>query len=258
MIFFHSGNGNTAYAAHAIAPHLNDKCVYIPHNDPSAMEVEGDSVGFMFPVYSWGVPPLVVDFVNNLSDEFIESIRELNLPVWIVCTCGDDTGYAPEMLENILKKRGLEVKGMWSVIMPNTYVVLPGFDVDSTTLEIQKITNAKQRLQSIAIAISKGEWQRNVMHGRMAGIKTRLIYPLFVRWGMNPSRWHWTEECVQCGRCAIACPVGNITMRGGHPVWGRKCISCMACYHKCPAHAVAYGSITEGKGQYRWGLDNWK
>lgn len=42
-----------------------------------------------------------------------------------------------------------------------------------------------------------------------------------------------------CGRCAAACPTGNIVLDGGFPVLGKDCIRCHACLHEYPNDALA-------------------
>ena len=65
-----------------------------------------------------------------------------------------------------------------------------------------------------------------------------------------PKKWKFTDDCISCGKCEKICPVGNIKLHDGKPVWGKECISCVACYHICPKNAIQYGSFTKGKGQY--------
>lgn len=51
-------------------------------------------------------------------------------------------------------------------------------------------------------------------------------------------------ECVACGCCATACPLGAIEMvRGMHAaVDDQRCVGCGRCMHGCPAGIIA---ITE-------------
>lgn len=177
-------------------------------------------------------------------------MKRQNAKVAMICTCGDEVALSPEMLSEVLRGRGLDLAGAWSIIMPNNYVLLPGFDTDNREVEASKLDKAPQRIRHVAEKIKSGDWETDVTRGGMAWMKTKLVFPLFKRWGVFPSRWKWTPECIQCGKCSKVCPMGNIVMKGGHPRWGKNCISCVACYHHCPVHAVAYGNITNGKGQY--------
>ena len=250
MIFYFSGTGNSRMAAEFISESIGENLYFIPKTDPGTARLEGESLGFVFPVYSWGVPPIVVNFVRALSKELRHEVYISGKAVWCVMTCGDDTGLAPEMFRDILEECELELNGGWSVIMPNNYVLLPGFDVDPKDVEQRKLEEAIPRLMEISKLINRGIYERNYAMGSWSWIKTKWIYPLFRRWGIFPSKWHSLESCVGCGICAGSCPVDNIEMVDGRPKWGSRCVSCLACYHSCPRHCVEYGRITSGKGQY--------
>ena len=259
MIFYFSGTGNSRYVAHSLERELGEKTFFMfppsgdkGKNDGAALPLcpDGDSLGFIFPVYSWGVPPNVVDFITRLPDGFWTDVMVKHIPVWVVMTCGDEVAMAPEMITSVLKKRGVATESIWSVIMPNNYVLLPGFDVDSKELENKKLSECGSRIREVAEGIRSGRKTIDVVRGSLPGLKTSLVYPLFRRWGISPAKWRSTEGCVGCGICARSCPEGNIRIVDGRPVWGKNCCSCLACYHSCPRHAVEYGNATKRKGQY--------
>ena len=62
----------------------------------------------------------------------------------------------------------------------------------------------------------------------------RLVQPLI---------WHRpaiSGDCVYCGKCVKACPVGALKMvPGKRPVLlSDKCIACCCCHEMCPSHAI--------------------
>ncbi len=250
MIAYFSGTGNSRYLALALSKLLDEPVTEISRTDPVSMTFSGQSLGLVMPVYAWGIPPLVTAWIKHWSERFVEEIRARGIFVWAVLTCGDETGMAPEMLNDALRGRGLKASALWSVMAPNVYVLLPGFNVDSAEVEQRKLSEMKERLSAIADAVRSRRKVIDLTYGSFPRLKTRLVYPLFRRWGIRPSKWRWTPECIGCGQCVKACPMDNIVMKGGHPKWGADCVSCLGCYHVCPTHAVQYGSATQGKGQY--------
>ncbi len=256
MILYFSGTGNSRYVAELLANNLNDIAINICELKPdefilSYNQTNTTSIGFVFPVYSWGVPPIMADFIESLPQDAIETILVNDVPIWMTATCGDETGNAHKMFCKLIQNKGLSLRGAWSVIMPNTYVLLPGFDIDSEEIRKNKIKEAPKKIKTISDKIKHDKWEVNPFTGSMSAVKTALVYPLFRKWGISPSKWEATDKCIGCKQCEQACPVNNISFENGRPCWGNNCTSCLACYHVCPIHAIEYGKATLRKGQYR-------
>ncbi len=249
MICYFTGTGNSEFVARRIGEALGENVYFMSDNAPQ--EPEGESIGFVFPVYSWGVPPNVAEFIRRLSEGFRNSVNVGKIPVWVVMTCGDEVAKAPEMMKRILSESGMKAESIWSVIMPNNYVLLPGFDVDSREVEKRKLEAAPARIREIAEGIKQHRQCVDVTRGKMATLKTSVVFPLFKHWGIFTSKWHSTDSCVGCGICVRSCSLNNIELdEERRPKWGKNCCSCLACYHSCPRHAVEYGKETAKKGQY--------
>lgn len=253
MIYYFSGTRNSRYAAMRLGSLTGEEVRFIPATDPCHESMDPDkdrSIGLVFPVYAWGVPPIVTEFIRKWPESLIEDIKTKGLPVWCLATCGDETGMAVDMLRKVLGKRGVTLSGAWSLLMPNVYVLLPGFGTDPKEVERRKLTDAVGRIGHIAERINGRIWEEDVRLGPWPRVKTALVYPLFKKWGVNAKKWHYTDACIGCGKCARACPVDNIAMTDRHPEWGINCTSCCACYHVCPTRGAQYGSVTKEAGQY--------
>ena len=59
-------------------------------------------------------------------------------------------------------------------------------------------------------------------------------------------------KCTGCGQCAARCPLNNITLREGKPVWGKHCTHCMACLCYCPEKTIEYGTKSRNKPRYHF------
>jgi ferredoxin len=58
------------------------------------------------------------------------------------------------------------------------------------------------------------------------------------------------SNCNGCGVCEQACPVNNIKMSEGRPVWQHHCEMCFTCLHWCPTTAIQFGKNTTGRRRY--------
>jgi MinD superfamily P-loop ATPase len=46
-------------------------------------------------------------------------------------------------------------------------------------------------------------------------------------------------KCTGCGTCEKICPVKNIRLAEGKPVWLHACEQCAACFSWCPKEAIS-------------------
>ena len=249
MIFYFSGVGNSKWVAEKLADALHDSMllpiteeihkenlIYVPMDRP---------IGFVFPVYGWEPPKIVLDFIRKMQ----------MLPpdyLYFVCTCGDDTGKTGKIFTQAVNAKGWKCKAGYSVTMPDTYVCLPGFDVDGEDELKRKMENAAARVDFIAgeLKLRPVHTKYNCLEGAFPNVKTYVLGGLFRTFLMSPKPFKSTDVCISCGLCAQKCPVHNIQIEEGKPQWGSNCTMCLACYHACPHHAIEYGNRTKGKGQY--------
>lgn len=262
MIICFSGTGNTLRVASLLAEktglgifRLERKALLHPESVRLNVAADGEKVVWAFPTYSWGVPPVVVEFIRHF--EAGPSLQKTEH--FMLTTCGDDMGLADRQWRALMAERGFGAVAAFSVIMPNTYVCMKGFDVDSPEVAREKLDAAAARVEDIAVAMSAGGPDM-LKRGSFPWFKSKIIYPWFVRFDMSPKPFRYTEACVGCGLCARLCPMENISMTGRSgarpaPEWSDRCALCLRCYHVCPHHAVAYGHATDGKGRRWLGLD---
>lgn len=247
MIFYFTGTGNSLYAASNIAEAQGDRVFSIAklmdqHKDAYHYELgEKELLGFVFPVFAWAPPKMVLDFIKKLDITGTPYIFSL-------CTCGDEEGNTSKVLRKALAKKGLSLDGLFTLRMPNNYIL--GFDVDPKDLESEKLKVAEQMLLEINKTIRQRRKNVNLtIPGRFPALKTALVNPMFNRFALNTRQFSADDTCTSCGICEQICPVHTIKVEG-KPVWGKACTQCLGCINRCPVHAIQYGKGTARKGRY--------
>ena len=249
MIFYFSGTGNSLYAAKSIAKEQGDTLISIAmemqrkeHSYEYECE-ENTVVGFVYPIYAWGPPKIVLDFISKLT------LTGGSPYVFAVSTCGDEEGMATEVLRTALLAKNLKLDSAFTLRMPNNYI--PGFDVDPKDLEEMKLADADRTMLRIHSVIEhRHQGVFDLLPGSMPKLKTKLVNPLFNRFAMGTKKFYATDACTSCGLCEEICPVKAITV-DGKPKWVKKqCTQCLACINRCPVAAIQYGAKTEMRGRY--------
>ncbi len=254
MICYFSGTGNSMWVAQTVAARFGDNRLtdmadaVVSGNSLTFSLSEGERLGFVFPVHSWGIPWIVRQFIKKMSVS-----GYCNQLIYCILTCGDDCGLTNRMLLKLFRRKGWQCRHIYSVQMPNTYVVFPGFDTDPAELEQKKKTEAVGTLDKIMAAIESDSPIDCYLQKGQQFLKSRIIYPLFCRFAMSSKPFRTTDKCIGCGVCVKNCPTHNIRLENGRPVWANNCTQCLSCLHRCPQTAIEYGKQSVGKGRYYYG-----
>ena len=270
MIFYFSGTGNSKWAAKTLALETGDTLVSIPEviNSNCSFTIEKDEhVGFIFPIHGWRVPNIVKEFLTKLTIKTLgEDTSHVKHYCFCLVTAGDSIGKAMERFQQQLKSvtvnDALSLKAVCSLIMPESYVGLPGMDVDTKEKELEKKELASKQLKEFSNILkqhphkdSNHIWGWNqLIRGPIPSFFSGPVGGFFERFLITDKPFHVdSRRCVKCGICANVCPVSDI--KGGlgfEPEWlhNGKCLTCFSCYHHCPHHAIEFGKRTQKKGQY--------
>ncbi|MDR2010121.1 MAG: EFR1 family ferrodoxin [Bacteroidales bacterium] len=251
MIFYFSGTGNSLYVAKELAMAFNEDIISIadelnkPDNEFKYDLRENENLMFIYPVHSWGPARLITDFISKLNFS-----GYFNQPVYSISTCGDNCGYTNKIIEKVLKKKHISLKKSYSIQMPNNYILMSGFNTDPEDIKKQKLSKAPQLIEEIVRNIKEHKTEEIYTIGSSPWVKSKIVYPLFVKFVLGRSSFYAKDNCTSCGLCEEICPTKNIIIENGRPKWGKTCVQCVACIHRCPVYAIEYGKISQDKGRY--------
>jgi NAD-dependent dihydropyrimidine dehydrogenase PreA subunit/flavodoxin len=251
MICYFTGTGNSLWAAKQLNQAFGGKMLSIadelnlPDNRFDYFLADDEPLFFVFPVHSWGPPALLAPFIEK-----IQLKNHTNQPIYLVCTCGDNCGDTDKILAGLLAKKSLKPTKSYSIQMPNTYILMKGFGIDSKELEKEKLEKSPGLINGIIENIKTQHPAQIYERGKRTFLKSRLVYPLFIKYAIGKSKFYADAKCTACRLCEKICPTKNISIKAGKPVWKDACIQCAACIHRCPTQAIEYGRITQTQGRY--------
>lgn len=242
MIFYFSGTGNSAYAAQKLlaeGEQLISIAQAVQEGTYTFEPAENERVGFVFPVYFYGLPDTVRTFTKQVQ------FASKPAYTYAVITCGGSIAGAGDRLKKALAGNGIPLRAVFSVKMPDNYCLM--YEPTTPEQEGPILAAADARLVQIKEDIAC----RRIV-GADASLAARLqtaaIYPMYDR-SRKTARFYADESCVGCGTCARRCPDKAIEMVNGRPVWVKEncdhCLSCVSC------KAIQYGNAIRKRSRYQ-------
>jgi len=275
-IYYFSGTGNSLVVARSIADQIGGEVMPIASLvSKECIETDSDVIGLVFPVYNQGVPYIVKRFIDRLMD--LEKKY-----IFAVCTSGSGPYLSLEYLDRMVRSKNGKLAAGFAIRMPYNYVS-PVFAVKDF---LKKFTfreiSPEEQNKLYSDCESKLERICQFVDGRSEGVietssapMEHLIDFLNLRETLQKTVWlkiagfegtttlsfqesmqlmdygfYSDEKCSSCGICSRVCPVGNIKLDEGKPIWQHRCEQCFACFHWCPKTAIQFGCNTAGRKRY--------
>ena len=246
MILCFSGTGNSKYVAQRIADALGDEIVNlndrIKSSDASPVET-GERLIVVTPTYAWRIPRVVRDWLLKTE---LRGAKQ----VWFVMTCGGEIGNADRYNRELCAEKAISCMGTAQIVMPENYIAM--FSAPQADKAREIVAQAEPSIDRAIAAIQRNQPfapTRNNLYNRfMSGPVNPIFYKFFVK----ANAFTASSACIGCGQCVKRCPMNNVTLKDGKPVWGKNCTHCMACICYCPVSAIEYGKKSVGQPRYHF------
>lgn len=240
MIFYFSGTGNSRGIAKEAAQRIKDQAVDIVGRNPEEFRCEEEEyLGFVFPVYAWAAPEVML--------EFAKGIHPGDAYTFAIATFSNVAGMALQQFSEILP-----LKSGFGITMPDNYPVTDHI-LETPQSAVEKLGEAQRSLQGVLDQIQNKAEIFDVKMGEDAKENTFVKSHIFNETMRKTEPYHVTDACIGCGLCEQKCPADAIAMQDGKPVWVKAdCYLCMACLNYCPVEAIDYGPYSNGRWRYHF------
>lgn len=244
MILYFTGTGNSKFVADYLADKLDDEVVslnkIIKSNDKLVCNSEKPYV-VVAPIYAWRIPAVVEQAIANSQLNGSKSI-------YFIVTMGQNSGNADKYLKKIATAKGMNFTGYTGVVMQNNYLFMEKMPKTKEALKV--LENAIPKIESIAEAIKNEMPLKKDDKTPLAAFMSSAVNAGFNKFMVKKQAFSADHDCIGCKKCESLCPVNNIEIQKGKPVFKGDCCGCLACLHHCPKKSINVKNQTQDKGRY--------
>ena len=193
-----------------------------------------DFLFICFPVHAFNPPEPVLRWARELP-------RAAALPAVILSVSGGGAVWPNRAcrvpLVRALEKRDYNVCYEEMIVMPSNWVIATDAEVAATLINV-----LPERLGRLVRDLEESVSRRAFpgLFSRLTTVLGRLENRGAKRFG---TRIVVEDSCIYCGKCAETCPVDNIVLDSGPPVFGPHCTMCLGCIYICPVKALRPGTL---------------
>ena len=248
MVLYFSATGNTEFIAKEIARRLKDDCINllnrVKENDHSVLHSETPFI-ICAPVYVCEMPRFLAKY---LKEQTFSGSKD----VYFIFTSGGYCGISGILAKRMFRKKKMNYLGHAEFRMPRNYVASDAYPMLEAKQVKERILDSYRKIDTVVSDIRAGRKLKARHVFLFETIITVPFNPVWSKLKYQTRDFHSTDKCIGCGKCVKVCPLNNISLKDGRPIWGNDCTHCMACIGNCPTEAIEYGNITQTKEKYRF------
>ncbi|MCX8130496.1 MAG: EFR1 family ferrodoxin [Clostridia bacterium] len=244
-IYYFTGTGNCLMVSRDIASKMKDAAIVsiakaVKEED---YQVNSECIGFVLPVYYWGIPLIAAKFIEKLD---LTNVRY----IFAVATFGGSAGDALGQVSRLLKKKGASLASGFKILLPENYI--PVYNPTEPKEQERQFKEEKRKIDKI-VRIVNEQKDTGIEKGPKEYLKflSPVVYKRSNKFYKDGKKFWTKDNCNSCGSCELVCPVDNIEMQHGRPKWKDSCEQCLACIQWCPKQAIEFGRSTSKRKRYR-------
>jgi ferredoxin len=249
-IFYFSATGNSLNLTRNLANELGH-CEIVPIAKAVCNEtvrITTPRVGIVFPVFAWGMPRIVEEFVSKLSFSGKPYI-------FAIATCVAIQGNTLKDLKKALRLKGADLNAGFAVKAGRSSLMQLN-SLDNIIIKLdhhrKRIKSGEDRLPEMVATIEKLAKHRPETSSWTASVFGSIFHGIAVKtFKSTDSAFVVEDSCKSCGNCARLCPRSNIVIENGRPVFLHNCELCHACIQWCPNFAIKHPNFDSTLKQYR-------
>ncbi len=244
IIYYFSGTGNNLAIAKQLQKELGNTAIlpFSALEENKHIPEEYDWIGFSVPTYYSHIPPYVGTCMDGL--QFTSHHK-----IFVIAGCGGNSGLTIQDMRHYIHNSHKEVNLEYMVMLPGNYILsynaFPGWYQRFFT------KHSYGKIQKIAQDIKQNRKRKPARIGIFYTEKNEPAFQkVIASFSDTGKQYKVAASCTGCGACVRLCPVGNITIENGHPVFGDHCNQCMACIQWCDQHAIDFEQKAQSRTRY--------
>jgi hypothetical protein len=161
QILYYTGTGNSLWTAQQISKNFDKVELYSITKEITHVDKKADIIGFVFPVYIWGVPTRVVKFIEQLQ-------IDKGKYYFAVAVNAGQVAKTLVQFKKLLKRKGIKLNSGFKLTMPSNYIPWGGpGSIESQEEKLKIATNKINKFTKMikdkkTLPVEKGPLHHNI------------------------------------------------------------------------------------------------